>query len=171
MQGVYYSTDKIVHIKECSLRFIVQISITYQLFRCSVWICHIIIKSLTALTDMIHMMTSSNGNIFRVTGHLCGEFTGDRWIPRTKVSNADLWCFLWSPPWINGWVNNREAGDLRRHRSHYDVIIMYIYNLCLEMQTLELLVLLCIYGFTHIFTTTKHTTAKPRVPFANVVQL
>ena len=33
---------------------------------------------------IIHMMTSSNGNIFRVTGHLCGEFTGDRWIPRTK---------------------------------------------------------------------------------------
>ena len=27
------------------------------------------------------MMTSSNGNIFRVTGHLCGEFTGPRWIP------------------------------------------------------------------------------------------
>ena len=24
------------------------------------------------------MMTSSNGNIFRVTGHLCGEFTGSR---------------------------------------------------------------------------------------------
>ena len=24
------------------------------------------------------MMTSSNGNIFRVTGHLCGEFTGPR---------------------------------------------------------------------------------------------
>ena len=23
-----------------------------------------------------HMMTSSNGNIFRVTGPLCGEFTG-----------------------------------------------------------------------------------------------
>ena len=26
--------------------------------------------------------------------------------------------------WINGWVNNREAGDLRRHRDHYDVIVM-----------------------------------------------
>ena len=26
--------------------------------------------------------------------------------------------------WINGWVNNREAGDLRRHRGHYDVIVM-----------------------------------------------
>ena len=26
----------------------------------------------------LYMMTSSNGNIFRVTGHLCGEFTGHR---------------------------------------------------------------------------------------------
>ena len=26
--------------------------------------------------------------------------------------------------WMNDWVNNREAGDLRRHRGHYDVIVM-----------------------------------------------
>ena len=26
--------------------------------------------------------------------------------------------------WIKGWVNNREAGDLRRHRTHDDVIVM-----------------------------------------------
>ena len=26
--------------------------------------------------------------------------------------------------WINGWVNNREAGDLRRQLAHYDVIVM-----------------------------------------------
>ena len=26
--------------------------------------------------------------------------------------------------WINVWVNNRDAGDLRRHRAHYDVIAM-----------------------------------------------
>ena len=25
----------------------------------------------------------------------------------------------------NGWLNNRKAGDLRRHCSHYDVIVMY----------------------------------------------
>ena len=25
---------------------------------------------------------------------------------------------------INGWVNNREAGYLRRHRAHYDVMVM-----------------------------------------------
>ena len=24
--------------------------------------------------------------------------------------------------WINGWINNRKAGDLRRHLVHYDVI-------------------------------------------------
>ena len=41
-----------------------------------------------------YMMTSSNGNIFRVTGLLCGEFTGHRWIPFTKASGAELWCFL-----------------------------------------------------------------------------
>ena len=40
------------------------------------------------------MMTSSNGNIFRVTVHLCGEFTGHRWILRTKASDADLWCLF-----------------------------------------------------------------------------
>ena len=44
------------------------------------------------------MMTSSNGNIFRVTGHLCGKFTGPRWISRTKASDAELWCFLRSTP-------------------------------------------------------------------------
>ena len=29
--------------------------------------------------------------------------------------------------WINGWVNNREAGDLSRQRAHYDVIVMRKY--------------------------------------------
>ena len=79
-----------------------------------------------ACTDMPMnvMMTSSNGNIFRVTDPLCGEFTGHRWIPRTKASDAELWCFLWSASWINGWVNNHEAGDLRRRRARYDVIVM-----------------------------------------------
>ena len=33
---------------------------------------------------------------------------------------------------INGWVNNGEAGDLRRHRSHYDVIVM---DNCLMVRT------------------------------------
>ena len=28
--------------------------------------------------------------------------------------------------WINGWVNNRKAGDLRRYRAHYDVTVMFV---------------------------------------------
>ena len=34
--------------------------------------------------------------------------------------------------WINGWVNNREAGDLRRYRAHYDVTVMVT---CIRKQT------------------------------------
>ena len=56
-------------------------------------------------------MTSSNGNIFRVTGHLC------------EALMFSLICV-----WINGWVNNREAGDLRHHRVYYDVTVMSKYN-------------------------------------------
>ena len=35
---------------------------------------------------------------FRVTGPLCGEVTGRRWIPLTKAGDAGLWCLLWSVP-------------------------------------------------------------------------
>ena len=57
-------------------------------------------RLLQTITDysIDSMMTTSNGNIFRVTGHLCGEFTGPRWIPHTKASDAELWCLLWSAP-------------------------------------------------------------------------
>ena len=75
-------------------------------------------------TESHDMMTSPNGNIFRVTGPLCGEFTGQRWIPLTKDSDVELWCSFSSAPWINSWVNNREASDLRRHRAHHDVIVI-----------------------------------------------
>ena len=31
--------------------------------------------------------------------------------------------------WINGWVNNREAGDLRRYRAHYHATVMIPSNI------------------------------------------
>ena len=68
------------------------------------------------------MMVSSNGNIFRVTGHLCGEPVNS---PHKGQWRGAL-VFTLICARINGWVNNREAGDLRRHRAHYDVIIMII---------------------------------------------
>ena len=68
----------------------------------------------------IYMMTSSNGSIFRVTGHLCWEFIG----PRHKGQWRGALMFSLICFWINGWINNREAGDLRRYRAHYDVTVM-----------------------------------------------
>ena len=59
----------------------------------------------------IIMMTSSNGKIFRVTGHLCGEFTSHRPVTRSFDVFFDLR------------LNNRYAGDLGRHRAHYDIIM------------------------------------------------
>ena len=67
-----------------------------------------------------NMMTSSNGKIFRVTSHLCGEFTGHRCIPAQRP----LMFSLIDTRIINGWVNNGLAGDLRRHHAHYGVTVM-----------------------------------------------
>ena len=41
-----------------------------------------------------------------LTGPLWGESTAHRWIPLTKASNADLWCFLWSPS--NKWLSEQS---------------------------------------------------------------
>ena len=38
--------------------------------------------------------------------------------------------------WINRWVNNPVAGDLRRYRAHHDVIVMHL-------QIINTLVLFC----------------------------
>ena len=45
----------------------------------------------------MNMMTSWNGDIFRVTGLLWREFTGHRWIPLTKASDVELCCFFFDP--------------------------------------------------------------------------
>ena len=71
-------------------------------------------------------MTSSNGSIFRVTGlsagnsPVTGEITPQR--PVTRSFEVSLIC-----AWINRWVNNREAGDLRGHRAHYYSIVIIAY--------------------------------------------
>ena len=40
---------------------------------------------------------------------------------------------------INGWANTREAGDLRRHRAHYDVTVMPWYLLLAHKSTYHIL--------------------------------
>ena len=44
--------------------------------------------------------------------------------------------------WINDWVNNCEAGDLRRHRGHYDVIVIVIWPMDCVMW-------FCVASYSH----------------------
>ena len=89
-------------------------------YMCTAWLylaglCHIRLLSIFFVNDLIHkpmifywwlvpinakrcIITSSNRNIFSVTGPLYGEFTGHRRIPRIEVSGAELRYFLWSAP-------------------------------------------------------------------------
>ena len=51
------------------------------------------------------------------------EFTGHRWILlKGEWRGALMFSLIYV--WTNGWVNTRDAGDLRRHRAHYDVTVI-----------------------------------------------
>ena len=66
-------------------------------------------------------MTSSNGNIFRVTGYLCGEYTGQRWIPpqRTVTRGFDVFFDLRLNKRLSkqswGWWFETPSRSLWRH--------------------------------------------------------
>ena len=63
---------------------------------------------------------------------ICGELTGHRWYGPLMFS---LIC-----AWINGWVKNGEAGDVRRHRAHYDVAVLRKYeNAFVFLKSIKLL--------------------------------
>ena len=83
--------------------------LTYKMHKTSVWnndcLVYWCIYASSCLGELFHMgfkrynkMTSSNENIFRVSGPLWGESIGHRWIPLTKAGDAELWYFLWSAP-------------------------------------------------------------------------
>ena len=67
---------------------------------------------------LVGIMTSSNGNVFRVIGTLWGKSTCG--FPSQRVSNASF-DFLCYPKQT---TNSRVAGDLRRHGTHCDVSVM-----------------------------------------------
>ena len=62
--------------------------------------------------------------------HQMGKWPFVRGIHRSPVNSPHKgqWrgalLFSLTCAWINGWVNNGEAGDLRRHLAHYDSIVM-----------------------------------------------
>ena len=85
-----------------------------------------------------NMMTSSNGNIFRVTGPLCGEFTGPRWIPRTQrpvTRSFDVFCDLRFNKRLSkqswGWWFETLSRPLWRHRNEFsnsvDVFVLDVF--------------------------------------------
>ena len=51
--------------------------------------------------------------------------------------------------WINGWVNNREVGDLRCHRAHHDVTVMHLVTTRLYGS---LMTHICVCEFGHHWT-------------------
>ena len=74
------------------------------------------------------MITSYNGNIFRVTGPLCGESTGHRWITLTKWRWALIFSLICSlnkrlSKQSSGWWFEKPSRSLWRHcnatRNHY----------------------------------------------------
>ena len=63
-----------------------------------------------------------------------------RGIHRSSVNSPHKgqWCgalmFSLICVWINDWVNNREAGDLRRYRAHCDVTVMLIFLIIVRVK-------------------------------------
>ena len=78
-------------------------------------------------------MTTSK-NILRVNGPLCWESTGNPWIPLTKASDAERWCFLWSAPEVTLSKQSRRRWfetslrSLWRHCNEW--YILRLNNLC-----------------------------------------
>ena len=74
-------------------------------------------------------------HFFRVIGPLCGEFTGH---PPVTSPRKGQWRGALMSSLIyaltNGWVNNRDAHDLRRHRAHYDVTVMWCFKLVINYK-------------------------------------
>ena len=60
---------------------------------------------------------------FPVSGPLWWECP--RWIPLHKGQWRGDLMFSLVYAWTNIWANNRDAGDLRRHRAHYEVTMIY----------------------------------------------
>ena len=70
-----------------------------------------------------YMMTSSNGNISALLALGWGIHRSTVNSPHKGQWRGAL-MFTLICAWTNGWVNNRETGDLRRHQAHYDVIVI-----------------------------------------------
>ena len=70
-----------------------------------------------------NMMTSSNGNIPRYWPFVRGIHRSPVNSPHKGQWRGAL-IFSLICAWTNGWVNNRDTGDLRHHRAHHEITVM-----------------------------------------------
>ena len=86
--------------------------IWWAILRCFFW-------RRSALTWWRHQTKTFSALLALCGGNspVTGEFPSQR--PVTQSFDASLIC-----SWINGWLNNREAGDLRRYHAYDDVTVM-----------------------------------------------
>ena len=63
------------------------------------------------------LILSASLAIYAGNSPVTGEFPSHR--PMTRSFDVFFIC-----AWMNGWINNGEADDLRRHCAHYDIIVM-----------------------------------------------
>ena len=87
------------------------------------------------------MMTSTNGNfaVSPANSPHKGQWRG-----------ALVFSFI--PAWTKEWVNNQDAGGLRRHRAHYDVTVMSTVCLTEHLETHCFLPFICTNSNTTIRT-------------------
>ena len=81
---------------------------------------------------------------FRVTGFCAGIHRSPVNSPHKGQWPGTL-MFSLICAWRNSWVNNREAGDLRRFRTHYDVTVMIYICLILWFRRIFGYVFVCFY--------------------------
>ena len=117
----------------------------FFIVRASIWSCLCSSCSTESLASV--SMMSSNGNIFHLTGPLCGEFTGHQWIPHTKAVTQSFdvvfdlrlnkclskqsWGWWFEMPSRSLWCNCNVFGSflkLPSKQSHKLVITTHLYH-------------------------------------------
>ena len=103
-----------------------------NLHRCASWLCFMsetsgrpsVSRGIRSIAWWRHQMDTLSASLAIYAGNspVTGEFPAQR--PVTRSLMFSLIC-----AWINGWVNNNETCDLRRHRAHYDVIVVVNHDL------------------------------------------
>ena len=120
--GSHHNCIKIEN--ECS--YVSQIAL--WCFRCVIWCMFTFVMTLFLLESWWRHQMETFSALLAICARnspVLGEFPAQRPVTRSLVFS--LIC-----AWISGWVNNREAGYMRRYRVHYDVMVMVSNVTCHE---------------------------------------